>query len=145
VRPGSGRSPQLTATNPTSLRPADPPCNDGPSQSAGYRFCRRCSVYIRDAEAPDDEDDESCGRGSPRAAPVSFQFGHTVSKQPEAAVAVLHNDVLPFYHKLHLPVRAVLIDNGREFCGTERHPHAAQRHRAGKTRIDRRDTRRHCR
>ena len=126
MRPGSRRSPQLTATNPTSLGPSDPPCNDGPSQSAGYRFCRRCSVYIRDAEAPDDEDDESCGRGSPRAAPVSFQFGHTVSKQPEAAVAVL-------------------IDNGREFCGTERHPHAAQRHRAGKIRIDRRDIRRHCR
>jgi Protein of unknown function (DUF3141) len=37
VRRGSRRSPQLTATNPTSLGPSDPPCNDGPSQSAGYR------------------------------------------------------------------------------------------------------------
>jgi transposase InsO family protein len=44
-----------------------------------------------------------------------------VSKQPEVAVAVLHNDVLPFYARLDLPVGAVLSDNGREFCGTERH------------------------
>jgi transposase InsO family protein len=46
-----------------------------------------------------------------------------VSKQPEAAVAVLHNDVLPFYRELDLPVGAVLTDNGREFCGTETHPY----------------------
>jgi transposase InsO family protein len=38
-------------------------------------------------------------------------------------VAVLHNEVLPFYRNLGLPVRAVLTDNGREFCGTERHPY----------------------
>jgi transposase InsO family protein len=54
----------------------------------------------------------------------SYAFGFLhVSKQPEAAVAVLHNDVLPFYAKLGLPVGAVLTDNGREFCGTERHPY----------------------
>jgi transposase InsO family protein len=52
----------------------------------------------------------------------AFGFLH-VSKQPEAAVAVLHNDVLPFYAKLDLPVKAVLTDNGREFCGTETHPY----------------------
>lgn len=52
----------------------------------------------------------------------AFEFLH-VSKQPEAAVAVLHNDVLPFYANLDLPVKAVLTDNGREFCGTERHPY----------------------
>jgi transposase InsO family protein len=46
-----------------------------------------------------------------------------VSKQPEAAVAVLHNDVLPFHRNLDLPVPAVLTDNGREFCGSERHPY----------------------
>ena len=52
----------------------------------------------------------------------SYAFGFLhVSKQPEAAVAVLHNDVLPFYRNLDLLVRAVLTDNGREFCGTERH------------------------
>lgn len=54
----------------------------------------------------------------------SYAFGFLhVSKQPEAAVAVLHNDVLPFYAELELPVQAVLTDNGREFCGTERHPY----------------------
>jgi hypothetical protein len=41
-----------------------------------------------------------------------------VSKQPEAAVPVIHKDVLPIYHKVDLPVRAVLT-NGREFCGTQ--------------------------
>jgi transposase InsO family protein len=53
----------------------------------------------------------------------SYAFGFLhVSKQPEAAVAALHNEVLPFYRDLDLPVGAVLTDNGREFCGTERHP-----------------------
>ncbi len=51
-----------------------------------------------------------------------FGFLHT-SKQPEAAVAVLHNDVLPFYAEYGLKVEAVLTDNGREFCGTESHPY----------------------
>ncbi len=54
----------------------------------------------------------------------SYAFGFLhVSKQPEAAVAVLHNDTLPFYERLGLSVGAVLTDNGREFCGTERHPY----------------------
>ena len=54
----------------------------------------------------------------------SYAFGFLhVSKQPEAAVAVLHNDVLPFYARLDLPVQTILTDNGREFCGTERHPY----------------------
>ncbi len=52
----------------------------------------------------------------------AFGFLHT-SKQPEAAVAVLHNDALPFYQERELPVGAVLTDNGREFCGTETHPY----------------------
>lgn len=52
----------------------------------------------------------------------AFGFLH-VSKQPEAAVAVLHNDALPFYARLDLPVKAVLTDNGREFCGTDTHPY----------------------
>ena len=52
----------------------------------------------------------------------SYAFGFLhVSKQPEAAVAVLHNDVLPFYRRRKLEVKAVLTDNGREFCGTHRH------------------------
>lgn len=67
----------------------------------------------------------------------SYAFGFLhVSKQPEAAVAVLHNDVLPFYRALDLPVKAVLTEraiegaigsspmaSGREFCGTEKHPY----------------------
>jgi len=48
----------------------------------------------------------------------AFGFLHT-SKQPEAAVALLHNDVLPFYRERQIPVAKVLTDNGREFCGTE--------------------------
>jgi transposase InsO family protein len=51
----------------------------------------------------------------------AFGFLHT-SKQPEAACVVLHNDVLPFYRQHELAVETVLTDNGREFCGTERHP-----------------------
>src|SRR3712207_2104084 len=54
----------------------------------------------------------------------SYAFGFLhIAKQPEAAVAVLHNEVLPFYRDLGLGVGAVLTDNGREFCGTERHPY----------------------
>jgi transposase InsO family protein len=51
----------------------------------------------------------------------AFGFLHT-SKQPEAAVAVLYNDALPFYKQKGLPVKAVLTDNGREFCGRDTHP-----------------------
>ena len=41
----------------------------------------------------------------------SYAFGFLhVSKQPEAAVAVLHNDVLPFYRELDPPVK----------CGADR-------------------------
>lgn len=40
----------------------------------------------------------------------AFGFLHT-SKQPEAAVAVLHNDALPFYKDRGLEVKAVITDN----------------------------------
>ena len=54
----------------------------------------------------------------------SYAFGPLhPSKQPEAAVAMLHNDVLPFYAEKGLEIGAVLTDNGREFCGTDRHPY----------------------
>lgn len=54
----------------------------------------------------------------------SFAFGFLhVSKQPEAAVAVLHNEALPFYAERGLKVEHVLTDNGREFCGGESHPY----------------------
>ena len=51
----------------------------------------------------------------------AFGFLHT-SKQPEAAVAVLHNDVLPFYRQHGLAVQTILTDNGREFCCKDSHP-----------------------
>jgi hypothetical protein len=38
-------------------------------------------------------------------------------------VAVLHNDVMPFYRNLGLPVGAVLTAYGRQFCGTDNHPY----------------------
>jgi len=52
----------------------------------------------------------------------AFGFLHK-SKQPEAAVAVLHNNALPFYEDLGFEVTAVITDNGREFCGKETHPY----------------------
>jgi len=52
----------------------------------------------------------------------AFGFLHT-GKLPECAVAVLHNDVLPFYKDLGLEVQAILTDNGREYCGKDTHPY----------------------
>ena len=53
----------------------------------------------------------------------SYAFGFLyTSKIPEAAIAVLHNEVIPCYQKWNLPIQAVLTDNGREFCGTDAHP-----------------------
>lgn len=51
---------------------------------------------------------------------LGWGFLHT-SKQAEAAVSLLHNDVLPFYHKHKVKVQNVLTDNGREFCGRSGH------------------------
>jgi len=53
---------------------------------------------------------------------MAWGFLHT-SKTPEAAVAPLHNDVLPFFTDHQVPVRTILTDNGREFCGTVHHPY----------------------
>ena len=44
-------------------------------------------------------------------------------KLPEHAAAFLHNDVLPQNEKWGLAVKAVLTDNGREYCGKEHHPY----------------------
>lgn len=52
----------------------------------------------------------------------AFGFLHP-SKKPEAAVAVLHNDVFPFYSELRLPVEVITTNRGREFCGAETHPY----------------------
>ncbi|MEW6011870.1 MAG: IS481 family transposase [Elusimicrobiota bacterium] len=52
----------------------------------------------------------------------AFAYLHT-GKQPEHSVAVLHNEVLPQYKKWGIPVKSILTDNGREYCGTENHPY----------------------
>jgi transposase InsO family protein len=52
----------------------------------------------------------------------AFAFLHT-NKIPEAAVAVVYNDVLPQYKSWKMDVEAILTDNGREFCGREGHPY----------------------
>lgn len=44
------------------------------------------------------------------------------SKQPEAAAGLVYNDVLPFYEQHNYEVKAILTDNGTEFCGTPEHP-----------------------
>lgn len=50
----------------------------------------------------------------------AFALLHT-GKLPEFGVALLHNDVLPFYEERGLKVNAVLTDNGSEFCGKQDH------------------------
>jgi transposase InsO family protein len=46
------------------------------------------------------------------------------SKMPITACDLLYERVLPFYDVLGVPVKAVLTDNGREFCGKEdSHPY----------------------
>jgi transposase InsO family protein len=52
----------------------------------------------------------------------AFGFLHS-SKKPEAAVAILHNDVLPFYGELGLGVEVITTNRGREFCGVDTHPY----------------------
>jgi len=51
----------------------------------------------------------------------AFAYLHT-SKKPEHPVMLLHNDVLPFYRKAKIPVKTILTDNGREYCGKQTHP-----------------------
>jgi transposase InsO family protein len=46
------------------------------------------------------------------------------SKLPLTAVHVLNEDVLPFFEQHGVPVKTILSDNGREFCGLpDRHPY----------------------
>jgi transposase InsO family protein len=48
----------------------------------------------------------------------SYAFGKLyTSKQPETAVDVLYDRVLPFYETHGLAVEHILTDNGREYCG----------------------------
>jgi Homeodomain-like domain/Integrase core domain len=50
----------------------------------------------------------------------TFGFLHT-GKQPDCAVSILHNTVFPFYREHNLIVKAILTDNGKEYCGSEKH------------------------
>ncbi|VBB08862.1 integrase catalytic core [Lucifera butyrica] len=51
-----------------------------------------------------------------------FAFGFLYTgKVPEGAVAILHNEVFPFYRARNIPVEAVQTDNGREFSGQKMH------------------------
>ncbi len=52
----------------------------------------------------------------------AFGFLHP-SKQPEASVACLHNQVLPHYRTLGIGIATIVTDGGREFCGTTLHPY----------------------
>ena len=54
----------------------------------------------------------------------SYAFGFLhAAKQAEAAVALLRNDVLPFYRRHKLTVSTLLTDNNREFHGGKEHPY----------------------
>lgn len=50
----------------------------------------------------------------------AFGFIHT-GKTPDNAVAILHNEAIPFFKNLQLPILAILTDNGREYCGKDGH------------------------
>jgi transposase InsO family protein len=46
------------------------------------------------------------------------------SKMPITSADLLYDRVLPFYDALGVPVKAILTDNGREYCGRpESHPY----------------------
>ena len=44
-----------------------------------------------------------------------------VGKSSDCAVALLHNEALPFYESHGLRVETILTDNGKEYCGKGRH------------------------
>jgi transposase InsO family protein len=54
----------------------------------------------------------------------SYAFGHLyISKVPECSVEILHNEVLEQYRKWGLSIKAILTDNGTEYCGNDKHPY----------------------
>lgn len=53
----------------------------------------------------------------------SYAFGMLATERnAQRAAELLYAAVLPFYEAHQLPLRAILTDNGTEFCGTEEHP-----------------------
>ena len=54
---------------------------------------------------------------------IDCHSGLYTSKLPVTAVHALNDDVLPFFEEHHAPVKTILTDNGREYCGRkDRHP-----------------------
>jgi len=54
----------------------------------------------------------------------SYAFGRLyISKVPECSVEILHNEVLGQYQEWQMPVKAVITDNGSEYCGKDTHPY----------------------
>ena len=54
----------------------------------------------------------------------SYAFGYLhTGKIPQHSAAVLHNDVLPQYQAWGIKVKAILTDNGSEYCGKDTHPY----------------------
>ena len=52
----------------------------------------------------------------------SYAFGRLyISKIPACSVDILHHDVLPQYQNWNIKIKALLTDNGTEYCGTEKH------------------------
>jgi transposase InsO family protein len=52
----------------------------------------------------------------------SFAFGFLYpGKQPDCGVAILHNDVLPFYRNYNLSIQTIITNQSRAYCGTEKH------------------------
>lgn len=52
----------------------------------------------------------------------SYVFGVLhINKKSDYAVFILHNEVIPYFNKIQLPVKAILTDNGHEYCGKEQH------------------------
>ncbi len=52
----------------------------------------------------------------------SFAFGFLhPGRLPDCAVAILHNDVLPFYKGQNISIKAIITNNGRQYCGSQKH------------------------
>lgn len=52
----------------------------------------------------------------------SYAFGFLhIGKNADYAVAIIHNEVLPFFRERGLKINGILTDNGREYCGKEGH------------------------
>jgi len=54
----------------------------------------------------------------------SYAFGYLhTGKIPVHSVFILHNDVIPQYQEWEIKIKALLTDNGTEYCGKDTHPY----------------------